>query len=153
MKQYLEIQRQISKIANLFLCCAVPLQKQIKCSKTKPEFWLANSKFPSCTRLSWLNTERSLSLVCWTLQQQYNIIFGMLSVYSLIVAQACLKFNEPSPLLSSFLCGSCSVRGGGGHPVQHSVDSGLQALHEQPEISVLLPGRRERRAVEPLSYL
>lgn len=48
------------------------------------------------------------------------------------------------------LCASpASVWIDGRRPVQHSVDSGLQALHEQPEGGVRLWGRGEGRAVKP----
>lgn len=56
-----------------------------------------------------------------------------------------------------FLCFFGSVWNSGRHVVQHSLDSGLQTLHEQPEGSMLLSGGGKRRALDnyfqPLSYL
>lgn len=46
-------------------------------------------------------------------------------------------------LLSLLLCVLLSLWDDGRHSLQHSVDSGLQILHEQPEGSVFLRGRGE----------
>lgn len=68
-----------------------------------------------------------------------------------------LNWDVNAVLLCLSLCFVPSVWNSGRHIVQHSVDAGLQTLHEQPESSLLLPRGGKRWTLknyfQSLSYL